>query len=330
MSKFCLTKYRVDACWYGRKPAGTAPDGVLFANTMQRYSRWIRGLPQIADSLVEGTSVYVREVAPSETGEYLFSLWMTTSLDASACALKLASRPGERSEIEQHNYSEGFSPGCPMYVYVDTSALTVYTVKPEKSLLGGKAFFECAVRDFMLCHPEHEQLLLRNENGVAVAENNASQGVKPPTFRLKQSVNQTETETILSMAPHIRKLVHTVPVAPSTRNILGSFLGDLWRSFGLSIGTSIEPSVQELRYEVNVNLSVEELRQIIEHQNNSDIHDHLGFKVSVSEGGRIFWADKAIDQHMCELSVSARRGVYSATALLNAVKNHLQMLGGES
>lgn len=330
MSKFCLTKYLVEACWYGRRPAGTSPDESDFAGVIGRYFTWVNNLPSISDTLVEGTSVYVREVAGNDDGQYLFSLWMKTSRDASACALKLSARPGERSEVEQHNYSEGFSPGCPMYIYVDVQSMAVYTVKPEKSCVGGKAFFEKAVKSFMLYHPEHEQLLLRNENGVAVASNDVSQNVKMPSFRLKQCVNGPETDNIIAMAPNIRKLVHTVPmVSPETRNVLRAFLGGLWQSFGLSVGQNIEPNVSEMRYEVNVDLTEDELRTMLEHQSSTTASDRLGFKVSVKEGGRIYWADKTVDQQECDLNVRTNHGVCSAASLLSGVKGFLQTQGGE-
>ena len=330
MAKFILTKYTVDACWYGRRPTGTQPDATEFSGIVRRYFAWINGLPSIEDTLVQGVDVYVREVASDRGNVYLFTLWLTTSRDGSSCALKLTSRPGAQSKVEQRRYSQGFTPGCPMYLYVDTSSMVVYTIKPEKSVIGGKSFFERAIRNFMLFHPPCEQLLLRNEAGVAVAGNDAVQSVRQPIFRLKQSVNQTEADSIIGLAPEIRKIVHTIPVTDETKSVLTPFVGNVWQLFGLSIGESIESNIHELRYEVNVDLSTEDLREMLEHQNHSTFSDRLGFKVSASEGGRILWADRVVDQTTCELNVSPRNGVFTASRLMNSVKQYLQSQGGVS
>lgn len=319
--QFFLSKYALDACWYGRQQKAT-PDLALFSSVMARYSDWIHKAKSIAETQISSQSLYVKECAADRNGNYLLMLWLVTSLDNTSVALRLDSPPGAKAAIQEHTYTEGYMPGIPLYLYVKTPTGIVYTVKPDKMVLGGRSMFEDAIRDFMRFHfrPLQQTFNLQTQEGTIVfTEKDAAEKRPAPIFRLRQCVNTQVSDFIMTRADDVQKLVHAVPISPTIKTPWKQFLDKLWKCAGLEIAGELTRSVKDIRYEVNVNLTAEELAQLIDCQQHIPELGRIGFKVKSSEGGKILWADKLAERQTVELNVNKTKGVFSAEQLLKAL-----------
>ena len=322
-TKFCITKYELDACWYGRKH-GAKPDLNLFSSVMSRYSKWITGLKSIAETQVGSKSLYVKECATDNAGNYLFILWLATSSDNSSIALRIDSPPGATAATQQRKYSDGYIPGVPLYLYVVAKKGIVYTVKPDKSMLGGRNMFEVAVRDFMIFHngPTQQKLDITTHDGFMVfTERDLVPKKSLPVFRLRQCVNTAVADAIITRAADVKKLVPFVPMAQSIKAPWEKFIDKLWNVAELSIKGELMRNIQDVRYEVNIDLTAKELENLIRCQQHAQGLGRIGFKVKSSEGGRILWTDKIADQATIELAVCKTKGLYSAMKLLNELNS---------
>lgn len=318
---FFSTKYELDACWYGRQQNAT-PDLALFSSVMASYSDWVHKAKSIAETQIFSQSLYVKECAADCNGNYLLILWLATSLDNTSVALRLDSPPGAKAAIQEHKYEEGYMPGIPLYLYVKASTGIVYTVKPDKMVLGGRSMFEDAIRDFMTFHfgALQQTLNLQTQEGAMVfTEKDAAEGRPSPIFRLRQCVNTQVADFIMTRAGDIQKLVHAVPMSQTIKTPWKRFLDNLWKCAGLEISGELTRSIKDIRYEVNVDLTAEELEQLIDCQQHIPGLGRIGFKVKSSEGGKILWADKLTERQTVELDVNKTKGVFSAEQLLEAL-----------
>lgn len=325
--RFTVYKYDVEACWYGNKPSGTAPDKECFKSALSGLRKWVSSVSSISETAIGNDSFYVKECVGDNNGHYVVILWQPTSKDATSTALDILSKPGDEARIKQHNYPSGYKPGCPLYYYVDTQDLAVYILKPDNATIIGKDVYEQLMRYVMVFHSGVLQQVLKDPSGESLVLGDVDASPKKHgVFRLAQCLCAAQINEIISRAPDIRKMVHTVSLDDQTRFIFEAFMSNLMEHLGISIASSIEKGARSIRYEANVDLDEQSLMTLIRHQQDVGGLERIGFVVRDNGNPRTLWADKAGNQQFVIPRIQPAKGVYVGSELLKAVPKFIRRM----
>lgn len=325
VGRFTAFKYNIEACWYGPKPTGTKPDSKCVKSVLKGLKSWVSSVASISETAIDDESFYVKECVSAGDHKYIVILWQTTSRDASSTALDISSKPGGKSRIEQHSYPDGYKPGCPLYYYLDVKEMSVYVLKPDNATMIGREIFEHLMKFVMMFHSGELQQVLKNPDGEALVVGYVDASPrKNGVFRIVPSMDSVEVNEILSRAPDIRKFVHAVRLDSETQTIFETFMSALMKHLDISIPSCVEKGAKSIRYEANVNLDEEALRELIKHQQRVGVNERIGFVVRDNGSPRTLWADKVGGYQFVLPRIKPNNGVYSGSDLIKTVPKFLE------
>ena len=323
--KYCITKYMVKSCHYGRGGESSTDDNARFSRVIDRFSAWASSAENIGRTALLDKRIFIKECHSDGNGNYAFVLWLATSEDSISCALKLAAKPGEKDQIDMQKHGDGFIPGCPLYFFINTSEPFVYTIRPSFAVLNGKTEFEQALRDYMGWYDEGTQMPLIKEDGTAFVQ--MQQPYNHPVLTLQVGFSVAEKDLLVGHADEIYKLVHVVYPSEPTKRSITRFVNSMSKHLNLDVEHRHFSHTDAIRYEMDVEFTGQDVSTLLERENELRGSERIGFKGRGTKGN-VIWADRALLRQIVELKIPEEQKILTAKGILSVCGN-LKITGGE-
>jgi hypothetical protein len=326
-AKFSFTEYNIDHCWYGSKRNKAVDPDALYS-LFYSFDKWVMGAPHITHTHVTGVDtksyhVYVKDVAHLE-GDFMAILWLSNaSLTKSnkVVGLKLSDKPGASASIDTTNLKTGFLPGLPVYFYICSKTSQLYTVKPEGSIVTGRQQFDACIRYFMTYHsdklPKTIETLPSGEKLVTISNKDSEGNTLSPNFVTSLETTKALRSKIESKAGDVRKLIHTMSTARKTKDEKKSIFDWIMTYTDMKISDAEIEEAQRIKYEVDICLTKEHIKDILDKQANAKKGERFGFRLKNSNA--TIWADEHISRREIDVPIK-EEVVYTASSLLSAIE----------
>ena len=327
---FQVTVHNVTGCWYGRR---SAEDRVVNSNELytilQGMASWVGNVKHISETKIADSAatapftVYVKDCA-SKGGDSVFTLWLSSNKDGNQIvyALNIDQPPNTEHKVNRKTFDPGEIPGFPAYIFVDSSASKLYTLRPPNILNTGRKQFDAAVQyDMEEHHATLEKKISVDQEGTQLVSINmvSDKGdLLAPKFSSEIEWQKTGTEEILSRYSEIRKIVRirklqNVPLAE--KKGMFSMLFDFLEA---KIDDADISNSNRVKVEFDVRLSRQEVRQVLKHQENNTSNEEIGFKFKNDD--KMVWANQTMVKKTVDIPTESADDIVSSEILLSGIE----------
>lgn len=329
--QFQITKHVVSGCWYGKRSSN---DREVNANELYTIlsglASWIGNARHISETKISDSAatapftVYFKDCA-SKGGDFVFALWLSSNKEdnQNVYALNVDQPPNSTHKVNRKTFDPGEIPGFPAYIFVDTSACRLYTLRPPTIMNTGRKQFDAAVQYYMEeHHATEEKNISVEQDGTRIVSINmvGDKGqTLAPKFSSEIEWQKTSTDEILSRYSEIRKIVRVrklrnVPLAEKK-----GIFSKLFDFLETKIDDADISDSNRVKVEFDVRLSRQDVRRILKYQEGNTSSEEIGFKFKNDD--KLFWANESIVRKFVEIPFENEDEIVSSQALLSGIEH---------
>lgn len=333
---FQVTGHDVTGCWYGKR---SADDRVVHANELYAIlsglATWVGSVRHISETrMPDSTStapftVYVKDCA-SKGNDFVFALWLSSNKDGdqNVYALNVDQAPNTTHEVKRNTFNPGEIPGLPAYIFVDSAACKLYTLRPPNIINTGRRQFDAAVQYYMEEHHAtmEKKINVESDGTRIVSINMVSEKGESlaPKFCSTIERQKTKTDEILSRYSEIRKIVRVrklrnIPIAEKK-----GLFSKLFDFLDTTIDDADISDSNRVKVEFDVRLSRQDVNRIIKHQENNSSSEEIGFKFKNDD--KLVWANECIVRKCVEIPIDGVDEIVSSKSLLSGIERVREMV----
>ena len=319
---FQLTRFHITACHYGRFSKLTLDRSTMLSGLIRGFCNWVETAQHLEDTLIaDGESeVYVKDVAMKDS-LCCVVLWSKTGNGDMSLAVSKKEPPRKMGTIKKKEWGDDLIPGEPFYFLLDSVKESLWTLRPPAAQRTEREALERSLRFYMLHYADAYAREVYKESGEDVFHTvmirpKDEKGGDLPHFSSEMAKRGQTLDELVKHAEKIKKLVHIVMFKNLNlrqRTKIVDRFTPLFTSTRFS--NQQVRDVKRVKYEIDVRLSGEDVRRIIERREYAR-DGRIGFIPTGSPSP--VWADENIIRLDKTLSLPDNVDVFAAEDLLHA------------
>ena len=247
-------------------------------------------------------------------------LWNKTGPGRATLAVSRTSPPKAKGNIQKRSFGADFIPGEPLYYLVDGGTCCLWTLRPTMAQRTERTALERALKFYMRMHSGSFNKIVRKER--TIGDDHVVQLIAPernvrsmlPVFSAKMTRKDQKLEELVASASKIRKLVQVVSFKDMDQHRRLAIVEHLLGIFSNRLTLRQAEDTKKVKYEIDVKLDPEEIREIVARQENMT-NSRVGF---VAKGTQTpIWADETYFRFEKALSLPVDDDVFSAEDILS-------------
>lgn len=290
MEKITLKFYSIDRCGYF-KHSGLDSKLIDISEILDDIKDWIE--PQklqetlttnVLNAKAEQLPVYCINISSSKVGNYLMTTWnQVESTDGNISSIKI-DEPIKTASVNVHSTSlpKDSISGYATYFYFIPEDNVVATIK-FNHILNGRQGLNYYIKGFLTRFSKYTQYEVDKKDkskitvlGYGVSSKNYDENLYP-YFKSSLKKNKTNTKIILSHIPYITKIIKRTTLAHSIVKDK-----DLYKKLMSKLGVGSVSGQNEdfqLKYEMKIQPTKSNVKEIIRSWKRVDSWDDVGFKL---------------------------------------------------
>ena len=328
--EFQVTEHTVTGCWYGKR---SADDHIVHTNELYTIlsgmATWVGHVKHISETKIADSAatapftVYVKDCA-SQDNDFVFALWLSSNKDGdqNVYALNVDQPPNTTHEVKRKTFDPGEIPGFPAYIFVDSAACKLYTLRPPNIMNTGRKQFDAAVQFYMEeHHASLEKEVMTERDGTRIVSINMvgeNGETLAPKFSSAIERQKTATEEILSRYSEIRKIVRVRRLRDLPLVEKKGLFSKLFDFLDATIDDADISDSNRVKVEFDVRLTRQEVRRIIKHQEKNSSSEEIGFKFKNDD--KMVWANQSIVRKSVEIPIDGTDEVVGSKELLSGIE----------
>ena len=324
--KFQITEHTITGCWYGKR---SADNRIVHKDELYSillgFASWIGQAKHISETRITDSAstapftVYVKDCA-CRGNDFVFALWLSSNRDdnQNVYALDVAQPPNTTHKIKKKKFDPGEIPGFPAYIFVNSAACRLYTLRPPTIMNTGRRQFDAAVRFYMeMHHGTIEKKIAVNHDGTRIVSVNmiGEKGeLLAPKFNSEINRQKTAAEEILARYSEIRKIVRVRQLRNTPLVEKKGLFAKLLEFLGTTIDDADISDSNRVKVEFDVRLTRDEVQRVIRHQEKNIANEEIGFKFKNDD--KMVWANECIIRKDVDIPLQCTDEIVSSQELL--------------